>query len=49
MYKSAKEIQNKIFLNVNIVSLKQVNDSSSNDDLHFAANEHDSDDDEIIP
>ncbi len=33
---------------MNIVSLKQDNDSSSNDDLHLAANEHDSDDDESI-
>jgi hypothetical protein len=49
MYKSATEIQNNIFLNVNIVSLKQDNDFSSNDDLHLAANEHESDDDESIP
>jgi hypothetical protein len=33
---------------VNIVSLKQDNDSSSNNDLHLAANEHESDDDESI-
>ncbi len=33
---------------MNIVSLKQDNDSSSNDDLHFATNEHESDDDESI-
>jgi hypothetical protein len=38
MYKSAREIGNNIFLNVNIASLKQDNDSSSNDDLHLAAN-----------
>ncbi len=49
MYKSAKEIQNNIFLNVNIVTLKQDNSSSSNDGLHLAANEHErSDDDESI-
>jgi hypothetical protein len=34
---------------VNIVSLKQDNYSSSNDDLHLAAKEHESDDDESIP
>ncbi len=33
---------------MNIVSLKQDNDSSSNDDLHLAANEHNSDDDKSI-
>ncbi len=33
---------------MNIVSLKQENDSSSYDDLHLAANESDSDDDESI-
>jgi hypothetical protein len=33
---------------VNIVSLVQVNDSSSNDDLHLAANEPDSEDEESI-
>jgi hypothetical protein len=33
---------------VNIVSLKQDNDSSSSDDLFLAANEHESDDDESI-
>jgi hypothetical protein len=33
---------------VNIVSLKQDNYSSSNDDLHLAANERESDDDERI-
>ncbi len=48
MYESAIEIRNNIFLNVNIVSLKQDNDSSSNDDLHLASNEHKSDDDESI-
>jgi hypothetical protein len=48
MYKSAKENFNNIYLNVNIVSLKQDNYSSSNDDLHLAANEHKSDDDESI-
>jgi hypothetical protein len=48
MYKSAKEIPKNIFLNVNIVSLKQDNYSSSNDDLHLAANEHESDNDESI-
>ncbi len=37
-----------LFLNVNIVSLKQDNYSSSNDDLHLAANEHERDDDERI-
>ncbi len=47
IYKSAKEIRNNIFLNVNIVSLKQDNYSSTNDDLHLAANEHESDDDEV--
>ncbi len=31
---------------MNIVPLKQDNDSSSNDDLRLAANEHESDDDE---
>jgi hypothetical protein len=48
MYKSATEIQNNIFLNVKIVSLKQDNSSSSNDDLHLAANELGSEDDESI-
>jgi hypothetical protein len=48
MYKSVKEIRNNIFLNVNNVSLKQDNYSSSNDDLHSPANEHESDDDESI-
>ncbi len=33
---------------MNIVSLKHDNDSSSNDDLHLAANEPDSDDDGSI-
>ncbi len=33
---------------MNIVSLKQDNSSSSNDDLHLAANEHNSEDDETI-
>jgi hypothetical protein len=44
MYKSATEIRNNIFLNVNIVSLKQSNYSPSNDDLHLAANEPESED-----
>jgi hypothetical protein len=35
-------------LNVNIVSLKQDNYSSSNDDLHLAANEPESEDNESI-
>jgi hypothetical protein len=48
MYKSATQIQNNIFLNVDIVSLKQGNDSSSNDELHLAENKHESDDDESI-
>ncbi len=48
MYKSTTGIQNNLFLNVNIVSLNQDNDSSSNDDLHLAANEQESDDDESI-
>jgi hypothetical protein len=48
MYKSATEIQNSIFLNVNIVSLIQTKDSSSNDDSHLAANEPESEDDESI-
>jgi hypothetical protein len=48
IYKSATEIQNNILLNVNIVSLKQDTNSSSNDDLHLAATEHESDDDESI-
>jgi hypothetical protein len=33
---------------VNIISLKQDNNSSSNNDLHLAANESESDDDESI-
>ncbi len=33
---------------MNILSLKQDNSSSSNDDLHLAANEHESDDEESI-
>jgi hypothetical protein len=48
MYKSATEIRNNIFLNVNIVSLKQDNFSSSIDGLHLAANEPESEDDENI-
>jgi hypothetical protein len=48
IYKSVTEIQNNIFLNVNIVSLKQDNYSSSNDELHFAANEPENEDDESI-
>ncbi len=47
MYKSATEISNKIILNVN-ATLIQNNDSASDDDLHLAANEPDSDDDESI-
>ncbi len=42
------EIWNNVFLNVNIISLKQDNNSSSNNDLHLAANESESDDDESI-
>ncbi len=49
MYKSSTEIQNNIFLNVNIVSLKQDNYYYSNDDLHLAVNEPESEDDESIP
>ncbi len=48
MYKSATEIRNSIFLNVNIVLLIQANASSSNDDLHLAASEPESEDDESI-
>jgi hypothetical protein len=48
MYKYAKKIQKNIFLNVNIVSLKQDNHSSFNDDFHLAANEPNRGDDESI-